>query len=140
MSPSAAGALHVDALNAWTHEMAEGITEDSPNRINPNINPELNTQTTSTNNAGTNSRWLISSSYLALKNINVSYDLPKKWMNAILLKGMTVGFSMDNVFISTKCKGMNPTYTNSDSRANSGGQGNYFVPSRVYTFELTARF
>ncbi|MDE6479412.1 MAG: SusC/RagA family TonB-linked outer membrane protein [Muribaculaceae bacterium] len=140
MSPSAAGALHVDALNAWTHEMAEGITEDSPNRINPNINPELNTQTTSTNNAGTNSRWLISSSYLALKNINVSYDLPKKWMNALLLKGMTVGFSMDNVFISTKCKGMNPTYTNSDSKANSGGQGNYFVPSRVYTFELTARF
>lgn len=134
MSPSAAGALHVDALNAWTHGMAEGITEDSPNRINQDINPELNTSTTATNNSGSNSRWLMSSNYVALKNINVSYDLPKKWMKALLMKGMSVGFSMENVFIATKCKGMNPTYSN------AGGQGNYFVPSRVYTFELTARF
>lgn len=134
MATNAGSALHKDVLNSWTHEMAEGISEDSPNRINPNINPELNTQNSATNNSGSSSRWLISSSYVALKNINVSYELPKKWMTPLQLKGMSVGFSMENVFIATKCKGMNPTYSN------GGGQGNFFVPSRVYTFELTARF
>ena len=134
MSTSAGSALHKDVLNSWTEDMAQGIEEDSPNRINPNINPELNITNTSTNNAGTNSRWLVSNNYLALKNLNVNYDLPKSWMQAIHLKGMSLGFSIDNVFIATKRKGMNPRYSS------SGGQGNYFVASRVYAFELTARF
>ena len=135
MSTSAGSAMHKDILNSWTLDMAEGIDEnDIAQRINPNINPELNITNSSTNNAGSTSRWLISNNYLALKNININYDLPGKWMKAISLKGMSLGFSIDNVFISTKRKGMNPRYSN------GGGQGNYFVSSRVYAFELTARF
>lgn len=134
MSVSAGGAFHKDAANSWTTAMAEGITEDSPNRINPNINPELNTYWTSTDNAGSTSRWLTSSDYLALKNINLTYDLPKPWMNAMKMQGISLGLSIDNVFIATKRKGMNPTYNS------AGAQGNYFVASRVYAFELTARF
>ncbi len=134
MGTSAGGALHKDILNSWTADMAEGISEDSPNRINPDINPEVNITTSASNNSGTNSRWLVSNNYLALKNVNVNYDLPKTWMQAIHLKGMSLGFSIDNVFIATKRKGMNPRYSS------AGGQGNYFVASRVYAFELTARF
>ncbi|MDE6577522.1 MAG: SusC/RagA family TonB-linked outer membrane protein, partial [Muribaculaceae bacterium] len=134
MSTSAGGALHKDVLNSWTEDMAQGIDENSPNRVNPNINPELNTYFTTDNNAGSNSRWLVSNNYLALKNLNINYDLPKSWMQAIKMKGMSLGFSIDNVFIATKRKGMNPRYSN------AGGQGNYFVASRVYAFELTARF
>ena len=134
MSTSAGGALHKDVLNSWTSDMAEGIDENSSNRINPNINPELNTYYTTENNAGTNSRWLVSNNYIALKNLNINYDLPKQWMQAMKMKGISLGFSIDNVFIATKRKGMNPRYSS------AGGQGNYFVASRVYAFELTARF
>lgn len=134
MSTTAGSALHVDAANSWTSDMAEGIDENSPNRINPNINPELNTYYTSQNNPGSNSRWLTSNNSLIFKNLNVNYDLPRSWMQAISMKGMSIGFSVDNLFIATKRKGMNPRYNN------AGAQGNYFVASRVYSFELTARF
>lgn len=133
MSISAGGALHKDALNSWTLDMAEGIDENNPSRINPNINPEVNSTYSNQNNSSS-SRWLTSSDYLALKNINVGYDLPRAWVNAMKMKNLNIGLSIDNVFIATKRKGMNPTYNN------AGAQGNYFVAARVYSFELTAKF
>lgn len=133
MSVSAGGAFHKDIADSWTTDMAQGIGENSPERINPNINPEINQYYSNQNNSSS-SRWLTSNNSLVFKNLNVNYDLPKSWMQAIKLKGMSLGMSVDNLFIATKRKGMNPRYNN------SGGQGNYFVASRVYSFELTARF
>ncbi|MDE5974946.1 MAG: SusC/RagA family TonB-linked outer membrane protein, partial [Muribaculaceae bacterium] len=105
LSPSAGSALHKDVLNSWTSDMAEGIDENSPNRINPNINPELNTTYTSDSNRAGTSRFLTSNDCLIFKNLNINYDLPKNWMKAISLKGMSIGFSVDNLFIATKRKG-----------------------------------
>ena len=133
MSVSASGAFHKDIANSWTVDMAQGIDENSPERINPNINPEINQYYSNQNNSSS-SRWLTSNNSLVFKNLNVNYDLPKSWMQAIKLQGMSLGLSVDNLFIATKRKGMNPRYSN------AGSQGNYFVASRVYSFELTARF
>ena len=132
LSPNAGSALHVDAVkNTWSPEMAEGITDE--NRINRNIRPQLNTVNSSQSN-GQSDRFLVSSSYLAFKNLNVTYDLPKKWISVMKLSGLSAGLSIDNVCLVTARDGMNPTYNN------AGGQGEYFVPSRVYSFEITARF
>lgn len=133
MAVSAGSAFHKDALNCWTLDMAEGIADDSPNRINPNINPEINQYYSNQNNSSS-SRWLTSNNWLVFKNLNVSYDLPRQVVSPLKLRGLNIGLSIDNVFISTKRKGMNPSYDY------DGGQGNNFVPSRVYSFELTARF
>ncbi len=130
--PNAGKSLHVDAItNTWSPEMAEGITDE--NRINRGIRPQLNTVNANNNNA-TSDRFLISSSYLAFKNLNVTYDLPRKWVAPLSLRGLSAGLSIDNVKLFTKMQGMNPTYNN------AGSQGDYFVPSRVYSFEITARF
>lgn len=137
LSPNASKSLHVDAVtNTWTPDMAEGITDE--NRINPGIRPQINTINASNNNA-TSDRFLISSSYLAFKNLNVTYDLPKKWVAPLSLKGLSAGLSIDNVKLFTKQQGMNPTYA-TRTGSPSGNQGDYFVPSRVYSFEITARF
>ena len=133
MSPSAGGALHKDALDFWTESMASGISADSPDRINPNINPEIN-MTNSNNDNASSSRWLTSNDFLVFKNLNLNYELPKSWVKTIGVRGLNLGLSIDNVFTATKRKGMNPRYSN------SGTQGNYFVAARVYSFELTARF
>lgn len=133
MSISAGGAMHKDLAKSWTRDMAEGISADSPNRINPNINPELNSYYTSQNNS-TSSRWLTSNNYLVFKNLNINYDLPESWMSVLKMKRLNIGLSIDNLFTATKRKGMNPRYSN------AGSQGNYFVSSRVYSFELTANF
>jgi len=137
------GALHKDVLKSWT-EAPSNFTTDEVNemianntyyegRLDPNGIPQLNSNYSAKNNSSS-SRFLTSSSYLTLKNINVSYDFPKKWVNALKMTGLNIGFSCDNVFIAAKRKGMNPTY------GFAGGQGAYYVPARVYSFQLTAKF
>ena len=128
---SAPSAMHKDLLKSWTGAPA-GVTADS-HIIDPNGIPELNSQFNAFNNAGS-SRFLVSSSYLCLKNINIAYDLPSKWMEAIKLQGINIGFVCDNVFVVAKRKGLNPTY------GFAGGQGNYYVPSRVFSFQLNVKF
>lgn len=132
MSPGQ-GAMHKDILNSWTEADAAGIDPASADRINPNINPVLNPSLNQQNNT-TSSRWLVSNDYLCFKNLNLNYDLPKKWVEPLKLKGINIGLAIDNVFTATARKGMNPTYNY------SGGQGEYFVTARVYSFQVTARF
>lgn len=127
-----ASALHVDLAGAWTHA-PEGMTEDSPNRIDSKGIPQINTYNNADNNTGSD-RWLTSSNYLVFKNLNINYDFPKKWVNALQMQGLNIGFSVDNLFTATKRKGMNPQYSF------AGGQGAYFVTARVFSFSLTARF
>ena len=128
---SAPGALHKDILKSWT-AAPEGVTAEN-NYIDPKGIPEMNAQFTAYNNASS-TRFLVNGSYLCLKNINISYDLPAKWMQAIKLQGINVGFVCDNVFLVTNRKGMNPTY------GFGGGQGQYYVPSRVFSFQLNVKF
>ena len=125
-------AIHNDILNAWTGA-PEGMTEDSPNRIDPNGVPQLNSQLSQFNNAGS-SRFLTSSDYLTFKNLNVSYDFPSKWVRAMKMQNLNIGVSIDNLFIVAARKGMNPQY------GFGGGQGPYYVPSRVFSFQLGVKF
>lgn len=132
VSSDSPSALHKDILGAWT-SAPEGMTPESTDRLDPNGIPCVNSYYNSDNTASS-SRWLTSSSYLTLKNVNLSYDLPMKWVSALKLQNINLGFSMDNVFIVSKRKGMNPTY------GFAGGQGAYFVPNRTYTFQLSVKF
>ena len=134
MSTSALGlsALHEDILKAWT-EVPAGMTEESPNRIDPNGIPAVDFYNSSYDNASS-SRWLTDASYLVFKNLNVSYDLPAKWMKALKMQGLNIGVSIDNLFTVTARKGMNP------QQSYSGGQSAYFVTPRVFSFQLTAKF
>ena len=131
-STSSPGAVHKDVLKSWTGVPA-GMTADSPNRMDKSATPILDNYMSSYNNASS-SRFIFSSSYLALKNLNISYSIPKAWSQAMKLKDINVGAYIDNVFLVTKKKGMNPTY------GFGGGQGMYYVPARVFAFQLQAKF
>lgn len=131
-STSSVQALHKDILKSWTGAPA-GMTAESANRIDPNGFP-VNDNYMSTYNNASSSRFLTSSSYLTLKNLNISYTIPKKWSQALKLKDINIGAYIDNVFIIAKRKGMNPTYNF------SGDQGLYYVPARVFAFQLQAKF
>lgn len=125
---------HIDAMNGWM-QAPEGMTEDSPNRINPDILPQNNPTTTQENNM-TSSRFLTNASWLVLKNINLSYDLPKAWVRKIQLQNVNLGFTIDNLFTVAKRKGLNPQQTYSGVQNSDGS----FVTTRVFSFQLTARF
>lgn len=129
-SPSA---LHKDMLNAWT-EAPAGMTADSPDRIDPNGVPQANTYLGMYSTSSLSTRFLTSSNYLVFKNLNISYDLPRKWVDAIQLQNLNIGVSIDNLFTLTKRKGLNP------QQSWTGSQGTTYVTARVYSFQLTARF
>lgn len=127
-------AMHKDVLKSWM-QAPEGMTADSPNRIDPNGIPRISSSDSQDNNASSD-RFLTDASWLVLKNINISYDLPQNWVNALRLQSINLGFSCDNLFTVAARKGLNPQQTWSGQQ-NSDGT---FVPSRVFTFQLTARF
>ncbi|MCM1005638.1 MAG: SusC/RagA family TonB-linked outer membrane protein [Prevotella sp.] len=128
-------AYHKDVLEAWAG-IPEGMTEDSPNRIDPNGVPVNNGQDSQQNNA-VSDRWLTNASWLVLKNLNISYDLPQNWVRAIQLQNVNVGFSVDNLFTVAGRKGLNPQQTWSGMQ-DSSTPG--FMTNRVFSFQLTAKF
>lgn len=127
--------FHKDVLNAWTG-VPEGMTADSPNRLDPNGIPVNNSQYSLDNNADSD-RFLTDASWLVLKNINVSYKLPENWTRALQLQSINLGFSVDNLFTVAKRKGLNPqmTYSGQQDATTPG-----FMTNRVFSFQLTARF
>lgn len=123
---------HKDILKSWS-EIPSGMTEDSQDRIWYGGIPQINSSMTSTNNA-TSSRWLTDASYLILKNINMSYSLPKAWVNALTLESIRLNLSCENAFTCTKRRGMNP------QQSFNGYQYNYLVTPRVFTIGVDVKF
>lgn len=123
---------HEDIMCSW-NAVPEGMTEDSPNRIWRNGIPQMNSYTASDNNA-VSSRWLTNANYLVLKNLYMSYDLPKQWVRAAMLEGVRLNLSCENLFTATKRRGMNP------QQSIDGYQYNYLVTPRVFTVGLDIKF
>ena len=79
-------------------------------------------------------RYLVSASYFAIKNITLSYNLPKKWVNKASLNNVKVYGSCDNVALFSHLDGMDPQYNF------SGGTNYSYSPNRTMTFGLEVNF
>lgn len=79
-------------------------------------------------------RYLVSASYFAIKNITLSYNLPKKWVNKARLNNVKVYGSCDNVALFSHLDGMDPQYNF------SGGTSYTYSPNRTMTFGLEVNF
>ena len=124
--------IHVDVANSW-NGVPEGMTENSPERIKKDGIPEYNYETSSLNNAGTTSRWLTSADYLVLKNLTLSYQLPKSWVKKLDLQNVGLSLSCENLFTWTARQGMNP------QQSFGGTQYNYLVTPRVFSFGVQVK-
>ena len=97
---SAGKAMHEDLLKAWSPE-------------NPNSNiPRLSTAS-SDDGLGSSSQtpldyFLTSSNYLSLNNVTLGYTFPKEWMQTIKIDGIRVYVAAENLFVTTKRKGLDP--------------------------------
>ncbi len=126
---------HADLYrNSWTGIPA-GMTETSADRISTDIFPQINNTYNSYNNAGTCDRWLVSGNYLVLKNINLSYSLPKRWVNRLEMDAINITVSCENAFTLSARQGLNP-------QQNFAGNttSNTFTTARVFTGGLTFKF
>lgn len=124
-------AHHVDMLKAW-NGVPEGMTEDSPNRIDPNGIPKIDSSTNVYDNAVSN-RFLTSASYFAMKNITLSYTLPAAISHRIDLSSVRLDLSVENAFYITKRNGLNP------QESFDGSTNNRYAIPRVFSLGLTVK-
>ena len=88
----------VELLNVWTKP---GDVTDMPNRFDLYGQPQ---------EIQPDDRWVENASFLRLKNLTVTYSLPKKWMDAIKLNDITFHFTGRNLITITDFTGVDPEY------------------------------
>ena len=131
---TAAHAYHKDILDSWTYSQATEDDALDPNGT-PQVNytPKINGSVTATPNA-TSSRFLTSASYLVLKNITLSYQLPKWLVRKADLEGVGINITCENLFTVTSRRGMNP------QQSYAGTSDNYLTTPRVFSVGLNVKF
>lgn len=124
-------AVHRDILSSW-EQAPQGMTEDSPDRLDPQGVPVINSALSVNNNA-VSSRFLIDGSYLWIKNLTAAYAFPRRLVRKLDLESVSVSFSAENVALFAKRKGMNPL------QSFAGISGDVLVAPRVFSFGLTVK-
>lgn len=119
-SSTVGGALHKDILNRW---QKEGDITNVP-RMDQGRAVDFN---------ATSSRWLIDASFLNIRNINMSYNLPSSIISKLRLVSGNVFLAAENVAFFSKRVGMN------NQQAFSGVTSNAYPPARVFSggFNIT---
>ena len=77
---------------------------------------------------------LIDASYFSIKNITLGYTLPKAWTSKIGFKAARISASVDNLYIFTHLKGMDPQYSL------TGGTSFDYTATRTVSFNLDLKF
>ncbi|MCW5911956.1 MAG: SusC/RagA family TonB-linked outer membrane protein [Cyclobacteriaceae bacterium] len=108
-------AKHVDILNRWRNP---GDVTNVP-RMDDGRTADYNAQS---------DRWLIDASYLNIRSLTFSYDLPNKWANQIFLSRAQFYISGENLLFKSKRKGMN-VQQNYD-----GTTSNVYSPAKSLVF------
>lgn len=112
MGVSYGRALHADNLNAWKKP---GDVTDIP-RLDINNTAQFN---------AASDRWLIDASYLNVRNVTLSYKLPKSLLGKIGVDQAKFYVGGENLYIFSKRKGMNP------AESFNGTNSPVYVPNRL---------
>jgi len=88
--------VSTDLKDRW---LLEGDTDD-PNLARLNLNDA--------NNSLRSDRFIEDGSFLRLKNIQLEYSLPQKWMDKLTLNHTKIFIGSDNLFTLTKYSGFDP--------------------------------
>jgi TonB-linked SusC/RagA family outer membrane protein len=111
------GALHKDILQRW----------QKPGDVT-NV-PRLDFGKVSIFGAASD-RWLTDASFIALKNVTFSYNLPSKYAQKLQVQSARIYFSGENLWLKNARKGMDP------QSSFGGTTDNVYSPSRVITIGL----
>lgn len=121
-------ALHKEVLNSYD------MNNKSTERILYGANPSVDFFYSDENNLSLSNRFLKDASYLAIKNITLSYNMPQSLISKLGLTKFNINGSIENLATFTKLKGMNP------QQAFNGTNYNAFVTPRTYTIGLSLGF
>jgi TonB-linked SusC/RagA family outer membrane protein len=112
MAVSYGSSIHADALRAWKQP---GDITDVP-RLDINKTGQFNSQS---------DRFLIDASYLNVRNVTLSYKLPKSIVGRIGIEQARIYVGGENLHIFSKRKGMNP------AESFNGTNSPVYTPNRL---------
>lgn len=90
-------------LKRW--EPGNTWTPENPNAKLPRL---LQYSASSSQNYASNSFWLQDASYLRIKDIQIGYTLPERWLSRIKIQGLRVYVDAQNAFTFTRFEGLDP--------------------------------
>ncbi len=114
-------ALHVDALKRW--QKPGDITEV----------PRMENSKTGVFDAAS-SRWLTNASFLNIRSVTLTYELPKSLLGRIRSNSASFFLSGENLHIFSHRKGMNV------NESFAGTTGYVYTPSRIITAGINVNF
>jgi len=89
----------------------------------------------------TSSRFLEDGSFLRIRNITLSYNLPKNWLDNVKMQSVKVFVSGDNLFTFTKFSGTDPEVNTALSPGTLPGlYGESYPVSRQFLIGLDIKF
>ncbi|WP_018473359.1 TonB-dependent receptor [Echinicola pacifica] len=127
-------AINSSAVKTW---QLDYWTEDNRDAAFPRLS------TTSTNNTQNSTYWMKSASYLRLKNLQIGYNLPQKWIEKVGVKKVFVYANGQNLFTKTDFwEGYDPeiNYNASSASGVSLGSGGYYPQVKMYSLGLEIKF
>ena len=113
--------FHADLLDSWT--------EENPSNTIPRF------QWGDTYSAGSSTRFLTSSSYLNIQNINFGYTLPSRLTKKLDINNVRLYLTAENVFYWSKRKGFDPRQSFSDSTT-----ATRYAPMRTISGGISLKF
>jgi TonB-linked SusC/RagA family outer membrane protein len=115
-------AKHVDIMNRWLPGEPTNVWTLNNSQV-----PRMDDGRTADYN-GASDRWLIDASFLNLRSVTLSYDIPKNWASKVFLNRAQVYISGENLMFLSKRDGMN-VQQNYD-----GTTSNVYSPARSVVF------
>lgn len=84
---------------------------------------------------------LENASFFRFANVNISYSVPRKWLQTVKLKEAIIGFSVQNLGIITSYTGYDPEVSMNRNNGLTPGIDKGSMPrNRTYTFDLKVQF
>ncbi|MEO9022740.1 MAG: SusC/RagA family TonB-linked outer membrane protein [Ginsengibacter sp.] len=114
-------AMHVDMLQRW---------QKPGDKTNV---PRMQNNAIGISDAGSD-RWLLNSSFLNVRSINFSYDIPAKLIEKINAHGATIFVGAENVSLFSHRKGTNI------NQSFNGTNSNVYTPARIVTAGINVNF
>jgi hypothetical protein len=87
------------------------------------------------NGTSTSTRFITSTDFIALNNVNIGYNIPKQYLDKISVQTVNIWFSADNLFNATARQGFLP------STSESGTSGRrLYAPMTTMTLGVRVKF
>lgn len=87
------------------------------------------------NGTSTSTRFITSTDFIALNNVNIGYNIPKQYLDKISVQTVNIWFSADNLFNATARQGFLPSTSES---GNSGRR--LYAPMTTMTLGVRVKF